>query len=381
MNPRPAIATVTLAALAACVVAGPLDPPPGPITGTYKTLNEVEPRTPIGQATTPGDLTCVFKITQPGSYYLAGDVQGASGKHGIVVAASDVTIDLQGFSLRGLRGGSASLHAITTDANPPSPRRNITVRNGSVILWGSGGIALSGGGSGDACTVEDVRLTSLGAAGISLGIGGVVRRCSVDTAASYGIFAVGRGALISGCTVRATTTFGIITGDSAVIRDCTASDVTGEGIVASAGSVVESCSAVLNTSTGIEVDGAVVRGCTALLNGGDGIGASGNCVITGNTCSQNGSGAAVGAGIHLFFGDNRVEGNNLTNNERGLWAVSSGNFIVRNTASGNSMANWEIVAGNAVGPIVNAGVNAAAISGNTYAGSLGSTDPNANFTY
>src|SRR2546423_12808745 len=50
--------------------AGPLDPPAGPVTSSNKTLGEVEPRTPVNATNTPGDGISLFKITQPGSYYL-----------------------------------------------------------------------------------------------------------------------------------------------------------------------------------------------------------------------------------------------------------------------------------------------------------------------
>src|SRR6185295_11122012 len=85
----------------AVLLAGPLDPPAGPILPTYKTLNEVEPRIVINAANTPGDADSLFKITQPGSYYLTGNITGVAGKHGIEVVASGVTLDLNGFDLLG----------------------------------------------------------------------------------------------------------------------------------------------------------------------------------------------------------------------------------------------------------------------------------------
>ena len=68
----PARTAMSLAALALIFtatfsLAGPLDPPAGPVTSTYKTLNEVEPRTPINVVNTPGDADSLFKITAPGS--------------------------------------------------------------------------------------------------------------------------------------------------------------------------------------------------------------------------------------------------------------------------------------------------------------------------
>src|SRR5690242_20378891 len=89
---------------AAALVAGPLNPPAGPVASTYKTLNEIEPRTPIGPATTPGDADSVYTITQPGSYFLTGDVAGQAGKHGIEIEASHVSIEFNGFRLLGVPG-------------------------------------------------------------------------------------------------------------------------------------------------------------------------------------------------------------------------------------------------------------------------------------
>jgi hypothetical protein len=59
----------------------------------------------------------------------------------------------------------------------------------------------------------------------------------------------------------------------------------------------------------------------------------------------------------------------------------SGNFIVRNTCSGNTI-NWAISANNVFGPIVDRrSPNTSAFFGDSAASSLGTTDANANFTY
>src|SRR5438034_11001068 len=84
--------------------AGSLTPPAGPITGTMKSITEVEPRIAINATNTPGDTNSLFKITQPGSYYLTGNIAGVASKHGIEIVASGVTLDLNGFDLVGVTG-------------------------------------------------------------------------------------------------------------------------------------------------------------------------------------------------------------------------------------------------------------------------------------
>src|SRR5690349_6124499 len=86
---------------AVMVTAGPLTPPAGPVASSYKTLSEVEPRIAINAANTPNlGFNAVYTIAQPGSYYLAGNLTGQSGNVGILVIASNVTIDLRGYTLQ-----------------------------------------------------------------------------------------------------------------------------------------------------------------------------------------------------------------------------------------------------------------------------------------
>lgn len=58
--------TLFAAPLAGRLLGGDLNPPPGPIMPTMKTLVEVEPRTAIN--------SLPFNVTAPGSYYLTGDL-------------------------------------------------------------------------------------------------------------------------------------------------------------------------------------------------------------------------------------------------------------------------------------------------------------------
>jgi len=101
-------------------------------------------------------------------------------------------------------------------------------------------------------------------------------------------------------------------------------------------------------------------------------------LITDCACDGNGTSGA-GAGILATSVNNRIESNNCTDNKIGVSVTGTKNFIVRNTCSGNT-TNWSVVAGNKC--LVVLGVNtAAAISGDSGGTAIGSTDPNANFTY
>ncbi len=73
-----ALALALIGALAGVVQGGPLDPPGPPAS----TLPLVEPRTPIRQPASAAGFPIV--ISAPGSYYLAENITGVSGKDGIV---------------------------------------------------------------------------------------------------------------------------------------------------------------------------------------------------------------------------------------------------------------------------------------------------------
>ena len=106
-----AIALITVPGAMFVFGQGNLSPTGAPAP-TMKRLDEVEARTIVNAANTPGNGTNTFIISAPGSYYLTGNLTGASGKHGISIQANDVTLDLNGFAL--ISGGGADLRGVDT---------------------------------------------------------------------------------------------------------------------------------------------------------------------------------------------------------------------------------------------------------------------------
>lgn len=358
MSIAKSVLIATALAPAMWVSAGDLNPPAGPIAPTQ--------RTPIGANTTPGDAISQFKITQPGSYYLTGNIVGVVGKHGIEIASDGVTLDLMGFDLLGVVG---SLDGVTDNS---FNRRNIAVINGSVRNWGDKGVDLGFGGT---ARLADLRASGNVAEGISAGFNSVVTGCIANLNGGDGI-AVGGGS-ISNCSATGNTGDGISVGIGCTVTNCT-SNVNGNGIRISASGTVTNCTAHDNDGDGIiSGQSSTITNCTASLNTLDGIRVSTDCIVRGNTCFLNGS-PGDGAGIHATGSDNHLEGNNCTDSDRGIDVDAAGNFITRNTCSGNT-SNYDVVAANNI--LVVLVVDAPAVLGNSGGVSPGSTDPNANYAY
>ncbi|MCC6383333.1 MAG: right-handed parallel beta-helix repeat-containing protein [Dehalococcoidia bacterium] len=368
------ILALVTAAGSAPLLAGPLNPPAGPITSTYKTLTEVEPRTAVNTVNTPGDADSLFKITQPGSYYLTGNISGVSGKHGIEIAASGVTIDLNGFALIGVAG---SLGGIAATA---SGLESVSITNGTVRAWGQSGIQMSFP-SVKGTRALDLVASDNGGMGLDLGEAAEVARCVVFDCAGGGV----RGSVsssVTDCTVYNNGSTGINVSTGSAVARCAVSGNAGRGIDASSGCTVTGCSVQASTDVGINAsNGTTVSNCTARFNGSHGIAVFNDCMVLANTCENNGSGSASGAGVYTLGFRNRVEGNLCVAADRGIDVDGTANVIVRNTCAANTI-NWEIVAGNVYGPILDrTAPGGAPVSGNSGAGTLGTTDPNANFTH
>ena len=132
---------------------------------------------------------------------------------------------------------------------------------------------------------------------------------------------------------------GISIGSNGVISECTSKSNTGNGISANQSVAILNCTVSANTIHGIQI--------------------SDDCVVRGNACDSNGSAVANGSGIYvpstsfpLTNSDNRIEGNNCSDNAYGIQVLYSGNVIIRNTCTGNATANFNISASNTKGTIV-----------------------------
>jgi len=391
---------MAVAAFALLSSAGPIDPPAAGVAPTGKTLGEVEARVAVNATNTPGDEDSLFVITQPGSYYLTGDITGEAGKHGIKIAASTVTLDLNGFSLFGAPGSLDGVHV------PDAQHKNISIRNGSVIGWGGHGVNCVSPWA----TVMRLRASGNAQDGVRVGHESVIDNCDVSDNGGDGAVAQ-TGASIFNTRASGNGQRGIAAGEGSLIMHCHAEGNAVAGVSGDAKSLValslangngsaddfgnggfiltSNCMVINNVANdnaghGININSAsFVTGNVANNNTAGGIIVSSNSMITNNQCSNNGATTnnINAAGILIagtFFGQSYIGNNTVTGNGHGVGVLSNHNIIVRNTASSNAV-NYAINASNIVGVVV-AAPSSGPVNGTGGAG-VGTTDPWANFSF
>jgi parallel beta-helix repeat protein len=326
------------------VWAGPLNPPAGAVSSTYKTLTEVEPRIAINSTNTPGDADSLFKISQPGSYYLTGNITGVSGKHGIEIAANNVTLDLRGFDLVGV--SAPGYDGVRTTVNSLT---NITVVHGSIQNWGQDGVNF-GDYPANGGLIHDVHTADNARSGIHTENGFRVSECS-NMGGQYGIYAQGYGTSVSGCTTYGTSLIGIRVFGGSVV-DCAVYDSSGTGISTGVATTLSNCSVYRSGGTGISASGdCVLTHCSAQGNGGTGISAgvgstllncsagsntgfgifvSDGCVVSGSSAKSNG-----GTGIRITGSGSAIDCVAAQNSLHGI-SVGDGCTVRGCTSSGNT---------------------------------------------
>jgi len=345
-----------------------------------KTLDQVEARVIVNATNTPGDATNTFIITNPGSYYFVGNITGAAGKNGISVRANDVTLDLNGFAL--LSPGGANLRGVDV----PSAISNFTVRNGSVRGWSIAGV------KADAATTLAEKLNLSGNAGgygLMVGNGSMVRDC-VASANASGFYLPDRTmavncistintangftatsyVLLSECTSSRNSGIGFLLGSSTSLSRCSATRNDLGGISGGTGCMIADSIASTNTTDGIFADSdSTIRNCTSLNNTRYGISVTTSCTVVANSCNANQSGIYTNGPTGTQGERNNIDGNSCDRNQFGIEVHGLLNFVVRNSATGNSSLNFSIpnASLNKVGPI------------DEGSGTITSTSPWANF--
>jgi hypothetical protein len=368
-----AIALPSAALILTAAFAGPLNPPAGPVAPTMKTMTEVEPRIAINSTNTPGALGAIYKIAQPGSYYLTGNVTANLFNDGIQIACSNVTLDLSGFALLG-GGATGAANGVSVSG----PCTNVTIKNGSAQGWPGCGFKLD---SAIDFRAADLSVDSCGAEGILATTGatpsnngGVIDNCVVSNCASpHGGFYVAKCRL-SRCRAQSNTQYGFYC-TASQLTDCTASDNQGMGIT------VYSSNLVGCYTTGNEVGiylaaSSTATACNAYRNHGTGFFVDSQVSATDCTATWNGDNTAFNYGGFAVVGSSaRVEGCTASNNQNfGITGnlANSQCLVVRNFAVHNSAAPANNFNGfsstNFVGPVI------------TTAGTITSTSPWANFS-
>ena len=349
---------ITLAAFAASLAfgQGTLTPSGAPAP-TMKTLDQVEPRTPISSAP--------YTISEPGSYYLTTNLTSTS--HGVVITTNGVTLDLMGFTLSG--DGGSSDYGVFVDGATNRVVENVVVRNGAVNNFAYGIRAeYSLGGRFEQLALFDNTYYGLHLNGFyGQCDGNTIADCSISGNGNYGVFLDGGygqcdGNTIADCSISGNSSRGVYLNggygqcDGNTIADCSISGNGSRGVSLygyggqCGGNTVADCTISGNGSYGVylygsygQCDGNTVADCSISENSNYGVylnGSYGQC--DGNTVADCTIRKNSDRGIYLYFSDgNRVEGNHVTGQTGGSsygirCSVTADNLIIRNTCVGQT---------------------------------------------
>jgi parallel beta-helix repeat protein len=319
------LALLVIAAMARVSWGGPLDPPVAVTTPTGSNL--------IFQPANCGMFP--INISAEGSYKLAQNITipPACAQNGIEINASNVTLDLGGFVLRGSGG---SLRGVSI---PGAGTRGTSISNGKVTGWGQDGINSNGNDS----LLQDLVLHSNAGAGVNLGSAkyfATLENVVATNNSGDGII-LGPAATLSHCTSSGNGGAGVrLSGSHSIVQDCTVVFNLSGGVVmsgATVGHLIENNTANGNTGIGISVgaSGAAVRGNTVNGNTTNGIDVSGS----GNTIEDNLIRSSVAYAIMTTGGRNRVIGNHASDNHTAIgcadiWIAGGGvgNIVENNSA-------------------------------------------------
>jgi hypothetical protein len=254
--------------------------PPGAPAPTMKSLDQIEARTPVDATHTPGDGTTLFIISQPGAYYLTGNIPTTT--NAIAINTNGVTLDLNGFTISSTASPASGTGITVNNAS------DVTILNGHI----RGGVTYNGSsytGPGFQTGVNSSTSPNVRISGIS-----------VTGCASFGIYG---GAEVDHCTLWNIANTGI-SADSVnecVVYYCGGTAIFGQTIANSVGIATASGSGI-NGLTAVNCFGAstnsvgincyVASSCRGETIGGYGIN---SFVATGCYGKSWGNGNAISA--------------------------------------------------------------------------------------
>lgn len=250
-----------------------------------------------------------YTIAQPGSYLLTSNLMVPDANTtAILLSANDVTLDLNGFTIKGptvCTGGAGA----GTSCSPTGggfgisggAADNVTVRNGIVRGAGSAGIVLRTG-----ARLEDLIVISNGSTGVQL-----TSRSSIRST----VIALNNGT-------------GLRSGFASVITESSVVDNGVTGIDAFGSNVILRNAVSGNGVTGIAENGQASRIGENMVsgNGGNGVFCNNGCLVEANTIASNGN-----RGLQL--GADAAYRNNVIN-DHAIEPVTGGVYLAPNTCDG-----------------------------------------------
>ncbi len=273
--------------------------PPGAPAPTMKTLDQIEPRTLINQASLP------FTINASGSYYVAENLSVASG-NAITINASGVTLDLNGFTITST---SATAAGNAVQLNPGV--HDISILNGHIVggITYNGTSFSAGPGFQHGINATGANPGNVRASGIS------VTGCALNGINLGSEFST----VVDHCTVRVVGGVGILAG---VVSDSTAYQCGDNGIAA--GTVTGCYASTTANARGIYTLTAV--NCWGVSVSGVGVEATSASACYGQSSS----------GFYGLFANAATNcyGSNSGSSGAGLFAYSATNCYGFNSSSG-----------------------------------------------
>lgn len=192
---------------------GPLTPPPGPPGPTMKSLDQVEPRIPLTEATAAPSASSAYVISQPGSYFLTGNVAAGGKASAITIQGTGVTLDLSGYSVS---GASSQGIRLTSGAGA-------TIRNGFIDAAGATH-AIRAEGS---LTAEDLSLRGSVGNLLEATAPASLRRCLLEGAAGGAYLGGGASRVVDSIIRDISGGSGVILrGDGSEVRDSQLARIT-----------------------------------------------------------------------------------------------------------------------------------------------------------
>ncbi len=299
-----------------------------------------------------------YTISVTGSYYVTANLNGPVG---ITITTSNVTLDLNGYTLKGTPGNTSEGIKVTIAAT------NIVIRNGGVTRWGKEGIKASMASNSnftelqilnnslDGLTAGNNNLASFIVAsnntfdGIDFGESASIYHCTAANNQNDGIEA-DAGSSISECTARDNVQHGIRTTGSSTLSLNTCTENNGHGFSCGSGSNVSQNTASNNGLCGFYLSNSgMATDNVSRNNGNHGFEWLNDCVLQSNSASLN-----AWSGFNTAYTGGKLDNNSSSVNLQHGYNIQNagGCVITRNTATGNGINAFNVAGGNTFATVV-----------------------------